>query len=301
MWLTFAGPHQAGHYLGGSLDGIGSPSEDHAQLEDVYATVDDGLRRVLAALPDDADVIAFAPLGMTANRSRTDLLPRMLAAVLSGSATRTGTVPGGWIWRARALAPAELRAAVTRPLPAPLVRNLTARLHLRGVDWGATRAFALPGDHSGYVRVNVRGRERDGIVDPNDVEALMNELTEGLATFHEEDGAPVVAAVHRIAEELGPGARITQLPDLVVEWSARPSVGTTRVHSPRFGTIVRHGNGSARPGNHTPEAWAVIAPGKAVPRAQSRPPMITDIAATACWLLGGDMTGLAGEPLLDPA
>jgi predicted AlkP superfamily phosphohydrolase/phosphomutase len=153
----------------------------------------------------------------------------------------------------------------------------------------------------GYIRLNVRGRERDGIVHPNDVEALMREVTEGLATFHDVDGAPVVAAVHRSAEALGSGARLDQLPDLVVEWSARPSVGPTRVDSPRFGTVARPGPWSSRNGNHTLDAWAVIAPGRAAARAQSRPPMITDIAATACGLVGGDMTGLAGEPLLDRA
>jgi predicted AlkP superfamily phosphohydrolase/phosphomutase len=294
VWLTFGGPHQAGHHLwnGGTA------------LEHVYSTVDEPLARVLAALPDDADVVVFSPLGMDANASMTDLLPGMLAAVLSGrarGASDDGSGPGSWIWRLRALAPAELRAAVTRPLPSPLVRKLTAGMHLRGVDWSRTRAFALPGDHSGYIQLNVRGRERDGVVDPSEVEGLMDELAEGLATFHDPDGTPTVAAVHRIARELGPGARIDQLPDLVVEWSRRPSMELASVTSPRFGTVVRQGGGSSRPGNHTPEAWAVIAPGAARMRPLSRAPRITDIAATACALFGADATGLAGEPLLEPA
>ena len=140
VWLTFAGAHQAGHLLWNS----GKP------LEDVYSAVDEALGRVLAALPDDADVIAFSPLGMDANATMTDLLPGMLAAVLSGrarAASDDSSGPGSWIWRLRALAPAELRAAVTRPLPPPVVRKLTAGMHLRGVDWSRTRAFALPGGH----------------------------------------------------------------------------------------------------------------------------------------------------------
>ncbi len=262
-------------------------------------SVDEALGRIVATLPDGADVIVFAPLGMAANRSRTDLLPRMLAAVLAGKPLEsTDAGPGSLIWRLRGMAPAELRAALTRPLPSKAVRGLTSRLHLRGVDWSKTRAFALPGDHSGYLRLNVRGRERDGIVDPGDVEALMDEIADGLTSFQDPDGSPTVRAVHRIRQELGDGERANQLPDLVVEWSPRPSVGPASTTSPRFGRVERRGEGSSRPGNHTPEAWALIAPGASALRSQSRPPRLTDLAATACALLGADTEGLAGEPLL---
>jgi predicted AlkP superfamily phosphohydrolase/phosphomutase len=302
VWLTFAGPHQAGHYLGDVLEPSAPASARRALLEDIYVSLDDALERILAELPEDADVIVFAPEGMAANRSRTDLLPGMLAAVLAGKPLEASAPgPGSWIWRLRALAPAELRAAMTRPLPPTVVRGLTLRLHLRGVDWSRTRAFALPGDHSGFIRLNVQGREREGIVDPKDVEALSDEIAHGLASFQDPDGAQTVAAVHRIRQELGAGARVDQLPDLVVEWNAHPSVGQTNATSPRFGTVSRQGDGSSRPGNHTPETWAVIAPGVSRVRTQSRPPQITDLAATACSLLGADMTGLAGEPLLERA
>ena len=129
----------------------------------------------------------------------------------------------------------------------------------------------------------------------------MDEIAEGLESFHDPDGEPTVARVHRPARDLAPGARIGDLPDLVVEWRKRPGVRLSGVTSPRFGTIARRGEGSLRPGNHTPDAWAVVAPGAGRLRATSRPPRITDVAATACALFGADTTGLAGEPLLEPA
>ena len=301
VWLTFGGAHQAGHYLGDTLDDTAG-SGRLTQLEDVYVTLDQALARILETLPGDADVILFSPLGMAANRSRTDLLPGMLAAVLAGrklAASEAAAGPGSWIWKLRGLAPAELRAAVTKPLPPRAVRALTSRLYLRGVDWSTTRAFALPGDLNGYIRLNVRGREREGIVDPDDVEALLDEIAEGLGTFRDPDGAPTVAVVHRIARDFGHGARSGDLPDLVVQWSDRPCVGPASVTSERFGTVNRRQEGSSRPGNHTPDAWALLAPGAARVREPARPPRITDIAATACSLLGVDTAGLAGEPLLE--
>jgi predicted AlkP superfamily phosphohydrolase/phosphomutase len=285
VWLTFAGPHQAGHFLG---------EADRARLDDVYVSTDRALGRVVDALPDGTDVIVFSPLGMTANRSRTDLLPGMLTRILAGGEHQDGA--GSLIWQLRRMAPAELRAALARPLPGPVVRGLTERLFLRGVDWSRTRAFALPGDCNGFIRLNLRGRERDGIVDPADAAALMDEIADGLATFLEPDGSPTVGTVHRIARD---GSRAEQLPDLVVEWSDRPSLGATRVTSGRFGTVERRGQGSARPGNHVPDAWALLVPGAARVRETSRPPQITDLAATTCAVLGADTAGLAGESLLE--
>jgi predicted AlkP superfamily phosphohydrolase/phosphomutase len=181
------------------------------------------------------------------------------------------------------------------------VHDLTARLELRGIDWAETRAFALPTDQHGYVRLNIRGREREGIVAPDDADALMDEIAEGLLTFRDPDGGPAIDSVDRVADVLGDGSGLHQMPDLVVRWSNRPSTRLAGVSSPTFGDVTRRGGGSGRSGNHTPDAWALILPGASSRRATSRPPDIVDIAATACSLLDVDREGLPGEPLLERA
>ena len=50
--------------------------------------------------------------------------------------------------RVRATVPPRMRAAVGSALPPPVVHELVSRLYLHGVEWGRTRAFVLPGDHS---------------------------------------------------------------------------------------------------------------------------------------------------------
>jgi hypothetical protein len=47
------------------------------------------------------------------------------------------------------------------------------------------------------------------------------------------------------------------------------------------------------------DAWAMLVPGGSKIRPLSRPARITDIGATACELLGVDVTGLSGAPLLE--
>jgi predicted AlkP superfamily phosphohydrolase/phosphomutase len=314
VWVTFSAAHFAGHYYwdlsrttDGRLDGI-ARRELEGTMADAYAAVDAAIGRVVAALPEDADVIVLSPIGMAPEASRSDLLPDMLRAVLEGPPSsppgerpaENGAGGGSAIWRLRASLPGRWRGAIARPLPGMAVRELTARLQLRGTDWSRMRAFALPGDHSGYIRLNLRGREREGVVDPSDADALADEISAGLATFRDPDGAPSAEHVHRVAKEID-GDRVGQLPDLVVRWSDRPSAGLPGLSSPEFGDVVRRGVGSGRSGNHTVEAWALVVPGSSRRRDLGREPRLGDVAATAYALSGADASGLSGDSLLDPA
>lgn len=302
-WLTFSAGHVAGHQfwdlsqVDGPVDGATRRVLGGA-LEDVYQSVDAGFARVLAALPDDADVIVTSPVGMEVNTSRADLLPEMLDAVLAGGPRPDSSA--GAAWRLRAALPTGLRARIAAALPDRVAVALTARLESRGHDWATTPAFAHPADNQGYIRLNLRGRERDGIVAPEAADALMTDIAEGLATFRDPDGTPSVVSVERVADAFR-GAHADRLPDLVVRWSDRPATRLGHVTSERYGTVRRRGGGSGRSGNHTAgDAWALVVPGASRPRTPDRPPRLADIAATAAALVGADEhIDLPGEPLLE--
>jgi predicted AlkP superfamily phosphohydrolase/phosphomutase len=289
LWATFSAPHFAGHFLWDSPH----PGLERT-VEEVYEAVDAAIGEILDGLGDDADVIVLSPIGMGPFTSRSDLLPELLAAVLGEGAERPAA--GSSIFRLRASVPSALRAAAASVLPARVVHELAARLCLQGVDWSRTRAVALPGEHNGYVRLNVRGRERDGIVDAREAEHLLAELAEGLATFRDDDGGEAIAAIERPDVGDGPGA--ARLPDLVVRWADRPSAGVRALRSERFGEVGRHGE-TGLTGHHREEAWAVVVPAASRLRPLDRRPRLVDLAATVCEVLDGDSTGLAGEPLLE--
>lgn len=301
VWATFSAGHFAGHFLWDMsqiVDGDAVAPAEQSMLgrtvEDVYEAVDRAIGEILDALDEDADAIVLSPIGMGPFTSRSDMLPELLDAVLDGRAD--GAAAGSSIFRLRAAVPSSLRAAVARTLPARAVHELAARLYLQGVDWSRTRAIALPGEHNGYVRLNVRGRERDGIVAPEEVDELLDELVEGLATFCDDDGQPAVAAVER--PDVGKGAGAALLPDLVVRWSERPSAGVRALRSERFGEVARRGKVGLS-GHHSPDAWGVVVPRASRLRSIGRRPRLVDVAATVCELLGGDSEGLRGEPLLE--
>jgi predicted AlkP superfamily phosphohydrolase/phosphomutase len=308
-WLTFSAGHVAGHQFW-DLSQVDADADAATRrvlagaLEEVYQSVDAAFGRVLATLPEGCDVVVTSPVGMDVNTSRADLLPEMLDAVLSGGARAaengSGETGSGFVWKLRAAVPTGLRARVAAALPDRVALALTERLELRGQDWPATRAFAQPADNQGYVRLNMAGRERDGIVEQADAEALMDEIAAGLMTFRDPDGTPAVKAVERVVDTFDTGEHADRLPDLIVRWSERPATQLTHVRSERFGTVARRGHGSGRSGNHTAgDAWALVVPGASTPRTPSRPPRLVDIAATAAALAGRDAADLPGEPLLE--
>ena len=63
------------------------------------------------------------------------------------------------------------------------------------VDWSRTRAYGL-GINGLYL--NLKGRERDGIVEPGgEKEALLNELVTKLEALKDFDGQSVIRGVYR--------------------------------------------------------------------------------------------------------
>lgn len=303
-WITLSAAHLGGHafWNGSSLEPYGLESAQRAllegALEQIYREVDRVAGELIALLPDGSDVIVASPVGMDVNSSRTDMLAEMLGAVLSGAAIEAPAPAKDSIWVLRDRVPNSWRRRVAAAMPDRLALELTARLELRGHDWSRTEAFSHPGDNQGYVRLNLSGRERDGIVEPHEADALLDRISEGLRSFELASGAPAIESVVRTADAYR-GRHLDRLPDLVVEWSPESSVGPETVVSERFGTVRRPGAGSGRSGNHTPDgAWAILDPNSASPRALARAARIEDVAVTVLSLLGVDPAPAQGEPLL---
>jgi predicted AlkP superfamily phosphohydrolase/phosphomutase len=269
-------------------------------LAGIYERVDEALGRLLAALPSKTDVILFSPNGMGPETSKADMLPAMLARVLEGSGTkRPAAPPASALWRLRAAVPTNLRALAADALPDRLALNLTARLESTGTDWKRTRAFAPPSDGAGFVRLNLKGREREGIVDPDEAESLLEQIITGLETFVDASCEGVVASVLRSAELDAPGPQSQVLPDLVVVWNRQADAMVRSVVSPRFGEVRRNGVGSGRSGNHTGATWAAVISGTSRKPASDLGLIAPiDLAATVCAVMGVPHNDLPGRSLL---
>ncbi|GIK76475.1 MAG: hypothetical protein EDQ89_13275 [Acidobacteria bacterium] len=295
-WIGLSAGHIAGHQLrdlgllesAGLRIGAGVRAELETALADVYAATDAAIGRICEALPADAQTIVVSPLGMDHNSSRADLLPGMLDAVLRGGVPERPGVSG--LWRLRAAVPARLRSAVAAAIPDRAALAITSRLETRGIDQRA-EAFALPADGTGLIRLNLRGREARGTVEPGAADELCARIEAGLRTFADIGGGPSVTRVVR-AGDVFPGPRSDLLPDLIVGWTDTETVTLEGVASPELGEVRRHGAASGRVGNHPErsDAWAIVAPG-AVDAEELR--SVADVAAAIAGALDLRQPGAA--------
>jgi predicted AlkP superfamily phosphohydrolase/phosphomutase len=84
---------------------------------------------------------------------------------------------------------------------------------MRDVDWTVTSAYGL-GINGLYL--NLKGRERDGIVEPGEkAEQLLAELKERLEAHRDDNGEPVIRSVYR-ADQIYKGDATALAPDLIV-------------------------------------------------------------------------------------
>jgi len=84
---------------------------------------------------------------------------------------------------------------------------------MQNVDWSSTRAYGL-GINGLYL--NLKGRERDGIVEQGaERENLLNELVTRLTAVKDVDGQSVIRGVHR-ADQIYAGDATALAPDLVI-------------------------------------------------------------------------------------
>jgi len=305
LWLGMAAIHIAGHQFWdpASVDVIGRSPTEASLLEnslvDVYLAADAALGRIMKVLPGNADLLLFSPKGMGQETYRSDLLPEMLERILNPGSPSRDSSGNDKLTRLRAIVPTSLRSKVADALPDSLSLKLTALLATIGKDWKTVRAFSLPSDGPGFVRLNIRGRERNGIVAESEVKALCDEIAGGLQTFCDIDGKQSIAGIDRPGEHLPPGHKLDWLPDLVIRWSDEQAVNLRGVTSPVHGTVLRGGAGTGRSGGHIPSARAIIVPRSGTYRAvNGRNPHLVDLSATVCEAVGVPHDDLPGQSLL---
>ena len=308
VWISLSAAHLGGHRFYDIAQfteelALAQNPELGTALHNIYRAVDEALTRIVTALPAETDLIIMSPTGMGPNNSRSHLLPAMLDAVITDRDPHEAPIraaPGSSLWRIRAAVPTSVRSWVAQMIPDHLALELAARLELRDVKWDRTKAFMMPNDDAGYLRLNLRGRERDGIVELKEVEPLLEKITNGLLSFQNNDGSQVIRKIWRLSELRYTGLCHDQLPDLVVQWNERVVMPLMGIRSMQFGEIPSPGWGTGRTGCHTGEAWALIVPGCSQLKTSITSPHIIDIASTICTVLGVDPAGLRGQSLLEP-
>jgi len=100
------------------------------------------------------------------------------------------------------------------------------------IDWSQTTAWG-EGGYYGRVFLNIAGREPEGIVPPNEVEAVLGRISSELAAAPDEAGEPIGTRVLRPSKIYRAVSEIP--PDLLVyfgdlRWRSIGTIGWNRIH-----------------------------------------------------------------------
>jgi predicted AlkP superfamily phosphohydrolase/phosphomutase len=267
--VTYSESHCAGHQFWHFIDprhpwhDPGAPGEFRHALLDVYKAIDDALPATLAAAGPEARVFAIFSHGIDLYYDGPQLLPEVLArlGLAGGGAGRAGRLARRVRTRVTYL-PRPVKALIkrlarTRALAAPAAAAGCA------VDPFAspkTRAAFVNNNRCGGIRLNLRGREPFGSVEPGpEATALLQMLRRELLALRDPaSGEPIVVRVQTASELFGPDHH-PNLPDLICVF--RTDLGMLeRCESPAVGRVyvpVYHPH-APRSGDHTvnSQLWA---------------------------------------------
>jgi len=160
---------------------------------------------------------------------------------------------------------------------------------LGGVDFERSKAFCLPTDLQGYIRINLKGREPTGTVAPGaEYDRVCDGIEQELRGLRNaESGAPVVAEVYRTQRLYAGAGHLDSLPDLCVLWNAASPVRA--VESRAYGRIEQGDRSAVRSGNHRPEGFFAAVGPQVDPSVPAKRGDILDIAPTVFSLLGQEL------------
>jgi predicted AlkP superfamily phosphohydrolase/phosphomutase len=309
-WDVFVSVHGESHCVGHQLWHLhdeGHPRHDpatRALLGDsvvaVYRELDASIGAHLARAGDDATVWVLMNHGMGPHFDGDHLLdeilrrldPRLDAHRGGRITAATGPVLTRLPTPARRIAQRAVAAAVRRradAAPPPLAMP-TGPSPERSF-------FPIPGNTTvGAVRLNLVGRESQGVVDRADLPALQEKLIDQLLQVVNLDtGCPAVRAVVP-SDEVLERSEDDGLPDLFVEWDRRALM--ERVWSPHIGTVAApylHW----RTGDHHDRGMVIVRAPGVQPGVRTEPMALVDVAPTLCAAVGVDLPGTEGVVHLD--
>lgn len=234
--VVFSEPHDLGHnafhiiepdhpyYDADIAAAAGNP------LTAVTAATDKVIGEMLAQAGADTEVMVMAGLGMRRLVTINHVFDKVVERLDCGLEQEEAPV-------------AQARKAYRSAIPLPVrkalrpVRRLLAGKSPDKPPLADRRFFTLLHvDNAGCIRINLKGRERYGIVEPEDYDALLDEIAADCMDIRDADtGEPIVESVLKVREHFD-GPMLDKLPDLVVNWRRDRSL--RQIVSPKIGEIV---------------------------------------------------------------
>lgn len=221
--IVFAESHAASHQFWKYHPEIQEPGTERNELthaiREVYRAIDREMGLLLPQLPNNSNIVIVSSVGMEDDYPITGLTEAFLRQLGYQASLESNSFSFKPIDLVRRMVPESWRIALSRHLPREKREHLLADQFRRNTNWLKTTAFAIPSPYTSFIRINLRGREPEGIVEPGaEYKSLMDRIeTDFKQLVDPETNKPAVTGVARTVE-LFDCAPHASLPDMFVEW-----------------------------------------------------------------------------------
>jgi predicted AlkP superfamily phosphohydrolase/phosphomutase len=270
-------------------------------LAQLYGRLDSGLGDMLAQIDADTTVLVLLSHGMGPHYDGTHLLDGVLRRLdrfhRKYADRRSAKRP---LRRAMGSLPPGLQRRITA-FAAPAIRRLHSARglvacpeHAAPRERARQRYYMEPNNSViAGIRLNVAGREPNGCVRPDEIDALSRQLSDDLlALVNVDTGGPVVRRLQPSDRWYRRSATDT-FPDLFVEWERSGPVET--VWSPKTG-LVHAPYTNWRSGDHLPDGL-LLALGPGIPAGAALSALdMEDLAPSIAARLGLSLGDVDGHP-----
>ena len=309
LFVAFSETHWAGHLLWHLVDerhpffDPSLPKSIKDYVRNLYSAIDSSISRLMTFCPG-ATVLIYSPEGMGPNYSGNHLLPEVLRRLGMDEHSLNVLQPTdnsfvsrfinqlkphkrwgvGAIRELEDVLPLSIVGMLKGFVPMRIWDSWTRRIVYAGNEWKKSKAFVIPGEYHGAIRINLKGREPNGLVEPGkEYDQVCQELIERLTCLVNVDtGQTAVDEVARLDEVFNTND-LKHFPDLLVKWKGDAPI--KQLFSERIGTIYGESN-EVRSGAHRPYGF-LIASGKGICKGKVLTGAnIMDLAPTILYLKG---------------
>lgn len=281
FFVFFPEVHPAGHFFWHLHDENYDLFSSHPSkkpenyLKEIYQGVDNAIGQIIPYLNEEDVLFIVSGDHMGSSYSGWHLLPQILARLdlmVSGNGNFHAGSGGGvsnrndLSRRLRNMVPEKIRRRVSRALPMSIRYKMWQRWTTATLDWSSTKVFYVPNDCQGHLRINLKGREPTGIVEPGrEYDELCLKIRNQLEEIiNPVNGRRAVKQVIR-TDQVFYGHLTQNLPDLLVVWDESAEI-TTELYSKQIGTVMNVSTAYELPpyfvGNHKGPGFVILLGGE---------------------------------------
>lgn len=230
-------------------------------IEELYLAADRIVGRILDAIDDRTALIIISDHGFASFRRGVNL--------------------NTWLWKEGYLA---------------LKENAKTGDWFEGVDWSRTKAYAFG---LGGIYINLKGREGQGVVDPQERDNLVMEIKDLLTGLRDDEKGRIAIKAVYDSHDVYAGPYLDEAPDLIIGYNEGYRASWEGVTGKVTGSVFSD-NQRAWSGDHCVDPSCVPAVLITNRKIMSASPRIQDIAPSVLNLLGVSVPAyMDGEVILE--